>query len=93
MANDPQDIFSRGPKLQEAPKEKKDSSLAPPPHAIGPEKSLLSSMLQDPEEYIGRAIEQHLTPGHFYMPSHGKLFEVLTSHFEENKPVELISLN
>jgi len=93
MANDPQDMFSRGPKLQEAPKEKRDSSLAPPPHAIGPEKSLLSSMLQDPEEYIGKAIEQHLTPSHFYMPSHGKLFEVLTSHFEENKPVELISLN
>lgn len=92
---DPQELFKpRGPKLQDAPKDKKDDSgLAAPPHAIGPEKSLLSSMLQDPEEYIGRAIEQHLTPSHFYVPSHGKLFEVLTKHFEDNKAVELVSLN
>lgn len=92
---DPQDLFKpKGPKLQDAPKDKKDDSgLAAPPHAIGPEKSLLSSMLQDPEEYIGRAIEQHLTPSHFYVPSHGKLFEVLTKHFEDNKAVELVSLN
>lgn len=91
---DPQELFTKnGPKLQDGKPEKKDPNLAPPPHAIGPEKSLLSSMLQDPEEYIGRSMEQHLTPSHFYLPSHGKLFEVLTSHFEENKAVELISLN
>ncbi len=28
------------------------------PHALGPEKSLLSSILQDPQEYIGIAIEE-----------------------------------
>ncbi|MGJ8696446.1 MAG: replicative DNA helicase [Verrucomicrobiaceae bacterium] len=91
---DPQEMFERkGPQLQTPSKEKSNPDLAAPPHAIGPEKSLLSSMLQDPEEYIGRAIENHLTPSHFYVPSHGKLFEVLTGHFEENKSVELISLN
>ena len=35
------------------------------PHALGPEKSLLSSMLQDPQEYIGVAIEEKLTQGAF----------------------------
>ncbi len=82
----------KGPKLQDAPKAQKEDSLSPPPHAVGPEKSLLSSMLQNPEEYIGRAIEGQLTAAHFYVPSHGKLFEVLTKHFEDNKAVELVAL-
>ena len=38
------------------------------PNAIGPEKSILSSMMQEPTEYIGAAIEEHLSPGHFYIP-------------------------
>jgi hypothetical protein len=43
------------------------------PHALGPEKSLLSSMLQDPQEYIGVAIEEKLTKEHFYLPAHSTL--------------------
>ena len=62
-----------GPNLQDGGKEKKDDSLTPPPHAVGAEKSLLSSMLQNPEEYIGLAIEGQLTSAHFYVPSHGCL--------------------
>lgn len=80
-----------GPKLQESGKSKPED-LVTPPHAVGPEKSVLSSMIQDPEEYIGRAVEGTLTPGHFYVPSHGKLFEVLVEHFENGKTVELVSL-
>ncbi len=30
-----------------------DDVTRPLPHAVGPEKSLLSSMLQDPQEWIG----------------------------------------
>jgi len=86
------DFPKKGPKLQKAPEKKKSDALTPPPHAVGPEKSLLSSMLQDPEEYIGRAIEGQLTAAHFYVPAHGKLYEVLTKHFEENKAVELVAL-
>jgi len=80
-----------GPKLQDGKKDERDE-LTPPPHAVGPEKSVLSSMLQDPEEYIGRAIEGQLTPAHFYVPSHGKLFHVLVEHFETGKTVELVAL-
>ena len=47
------------------------------PHALGPEKSVLSSMLKDPEQWIGIALEEGLTRDHFYLPAHGLLFETL----------------
>ena len=92
MADEKKTFEKNGPKLQDGEKEKKDDSLIVPPHAEGPEKSILSSMLQNPEEYIGRAVEGQLSPSHFYVPAHGKLYEVLTSHFETGKSVELIAL-
>ena len=62
------------------------------PHALGPEKSLLSSMLQDPQEYIGVAIEEKLTKEHFYLPAHSTLFDFLIGLFEAGQEVELVSL-
>lgn len=62
------------------------------PHAVGPEKSLLSSMLQDPQEYIGVAIEEKLTKEHFYLPAHSTLFGFLVELFESGQEVELVSL-
>lgn len=62
------------------------------PHALGPEKSLLSSMLQDPQEYIGIAIEERLTSSHFYLPSHSTLFDFLIELFEGGQDIELVSL-
>ena len=62
------------------------------PHALGPEKSLLSSMLQDPQEYIGVAMEERLTKEHFYLPSHSTLFGFLVELFEGGHEVELVSL-
>ena len=62
------------------------------PHALGPEKSLLSSMLQDPQEYIGVAIEEKLTQEHFYLPAHATLFGFLIELFEGGHAVELVSL-
>ena len=81
-----------GPKLQDGKKDNREELMVPP-HADGAEKSILSSMIQDPEEYIGRAVEGTLTPGHFYLPSHGKLFEVLVEYFESGKTVELLALS
>ena len=57
------------PNLQQGASEVEDVTRALP-HAVGPEKSLLSTMLQDPQEYIGRAVEEKLTAGHFYLPNH-----------------------
>ncbi len=62
------------------------------PHALGPEKSLLSSMLQDPQEWIGVAIEEKLTKDHFYLPSHSTLYDFLVGLFEKGQEIELVSL-
>ena len=62
------------------------------PHAVGPEKSLLSSMLVDPQEYIGLAIEEKLTAEHFYLPSHSTLFGFLLELFAGGIEIELVSL-
>jgi len=62
------------------------------PHALGPEKSLLSSMLQDPLEFIGLAIEEKLTEAHFYLPAHSTLYGFLCELFGAGAEVELVSL-
>lgn len=62
------------------------------PHALGPEKSALSTMLQDPAEFIPLAVEEKLTPAHFYLPAHAELFEILLGHFDAGKEIELVSL-
>jgi replicative DNA helicase len=62
------------------------------PHALGPEKSLLSSMLQDPQDWIPAAIEEKLTPAHFYLPSHALLFETLLEIFDAGREIEFVSL-
>ena len=69
-----------------------DLDVRPPPHALGPEKSLLSTMLQDPQEYIGRAVEERLTRGHFYFPAHSLLFGELIDLYDRREPIELVSL-
>ena len=83
-----------GPALQKPPAEIDHQSAARAlPHAIGPEKSLLSSMFQDPQEYIAQAVENKLTEEHFYHPAHGALFAVLLEFFEQHTPIELVSLS
>ena len=62
------------------------------PHALGPEKSLLSSMLQDPKEWIAAALEEGLSPGHFYLPAHAALFEMLVELDAAGQEIELVSL-
>lgn len=62
------------------------------PHSVGFEKSALSTMLQDPQEFIPVAIEEMLTDRHFYLPAHATLFEVLIERFSAGKEIELVSL-
>ena len=85
--------FSKSaPFLQEAAPATVDDVTRALPHALGPEKSLLSSILQDPQEYIGVAIEEKLTKEHFYMPAHATLYEFLIGLFEQGAEIELVSL-
>ena len=62
------------------------------PHALGPEKSILSSMLKDPEQWIGLSLEEGLTRDHFYLPGHGLLFETLRELNAKSQEIELVSL-
>jgi len=62
------------------------------PHAVGPEKSVLSSMLQEPLEFIGRAIEAGITEAHFYLPAHSTLFAELCLLNTAGEEIELVSL-
>jgi replicative DNA helicase len=80
------------PSLQQPATTAADDVTRALPHALGPEKSLLSSMLQDPQEYIGVAIEEKLTKEHFYLPAHSTLFGFLIELFEGGHEVELVSL-
>ncbi len=82
---------AKSPSLQQGATTTDDVTRALP-HALGPEKSLLSSMLQEPQEYIGVAIEEKLTAEHFYLPSHSTLFGFLIELFEKGQEVELVSL-
>lgn len=62
------------------------------PHALGPEKSLLSSMLQEPQEYIAVAVEEKLTKDHFYLPTHSTLFGYLLELYAAGQEIEIVSL-
>lgn len=84
------ETFNR-PSLQDGSSQADDVTRALP-HALGPEKSLLSSMLQEPQEWIGVAITEKLTKEHFYMPAHATLFEFLVDLFEKGQEIELVSL-
>ena len=80
------------PRLQEFKPEDANSGVRALPSALGPERSILSSMMQEPAEFIGQAVEEHLTPEHFYVPAHGTLYKVLLELYEKDNPIELVSL-
>ncbi len=82
---------SSAPSLQN-PVVSADDVMRMLPHAVGPEKSILSSMLQDSQEYIGVAIEEKLTKEHFYLPAHATLFAFLVELYEGGNEIELVSL-
>lgn len=69
-----------------------DEILRALPHAVGPEKSILSSCLQDPMEFIPLAIEEKLTPDHFYLPGHATLWGFIVEQFSAGVEIELVSL-
>lgn len=65
--------------------------LKPLPHAVGPEKSVISSMMTDCQELIPEAIELGLSPAHFYLPAHSLIFEQMLAMFNEVGHVELVA--
>jgi len=68
------------------------ADIKTPPHADGPEKSILSSMLQDPVEFVPLAIEMGLSPASFYAPAHAKLYSIFLEKQNRGEVIELIDL-
>jgi replicative DNA helicase len=62
------------------------------PHAVGPEKSVLSTILQDPRDYIPIAVEEGLNADHFYFPGRAELFRFIVGLHTDGIEIELISL-
>lgn len=86
-------IDTQPPSLQEPPAQpQNEETTRSLPSAQGPEKSILSSMLKDPEQWIGRAQEENLTKDHFYLPGHGLLFEFICELNSKGTEIELVSL-
>jgi replicative DNA helicase len=81
-----------GPKLQKPSPEEILGSARALPNAQGPEMSILSTMIQEPQEYIGIAVEERLNPAYFYVPAHATLYTVLNELYEKGQPIELVSL-
>jgi len=69
-----------------------DSVLESLPNALGAEKSVLSSILQDPIKFIDRALEFKISYKTFYYPAHQTLFKHLLELYNENKEIELVAL-
>lgn len=77
------------------------NNLAPPPetddvsralpHAVGPEKSVLSSIFQDPGEFLNLAIEEGITEAHFYLPTHATIYGVMLDFHQANEEIEFVS--
>ncbi|MDF1564210.1 MAG: replicative DNA helicase [Deltaproteobacteria bacterium] len=60
------------------------------PHSLDAERSVLGGVLLDAE--ILADIEGTLTPGDFYRPSHGRIFEAMTQLSANNMPIDLVTL-
>lgn len=58
------------------------------PHAVGPEKAVLSILLQYPEMLVDAPA---LTAEHFYLPGHRIIFGLIHELSAAGKPIELVS--
>ena len=63
-------------------------TVAPLPHAVGPEKAVVSVLLQNPE-MIDEAPD--LTPEHFHLPTTRIVFSLIQELAADGKPIEPVS--
>jgi len=61
------------------------------PFSLGPEKSVLSSMMKEPTMIV-RAIAEGMTSAHFHIPAHRQLFREITKRHAAGQEVELVML-
>lgn len=79
-------------KSQSPPEEPDDDVTRPLPHALGPEKSVISTILQDPFRHIRQARRENVTKQTFYIPAHAMLFDFLCQIESNGEEIELVGL-
>ena len=62
-----------------------------PPHNIDVEKSLLGSILIDPDAII--KVGDIIIPECFYDPAHREIFSVILELFEQRKPLDIVTIS
>lgn len=62
------------------------------PQAPGPEKSILALMVMNPTTYIAQAVTFGLTDDYFYIPAHKLLWRLFLSRYNNNQPLDIISI-
>jgi replicative DNA helicase len=68
------------------------SILRPLPHAVGPEKSVLSCILQDATEYLPRCQEVGIEASSFYLPAHQAIFRTIADVVKKTGSLDIITL-
>lgn len=82
----------QGPRLQVVPEEGLKDARAIP-NSLEAERAVLSSMLQDPVDRIGQAVEAGLRPQYLYLPSHQLLYELLLERSDAGEAIDLVILH
>ncbi len=62
------------------------------PQSPEAELGVLSSYMLAPREVGGICAEKRLSPDHFHVPAHAVLFEVLEGMWNDNKPIDFITV-
>lgn len=62
------------------------------PQSPDAEQGVLSSCLLAPRETISLCVEEGITPDLFHIPQHSEIYRQLIRLWEENKPIDFISL-
>ena len=63
-----------------------------PPHNLQAEESLLGAMLLSRDAIVA-AVEVQLAPDDFYKPSHGHIFEAITSLYSQGEPADPVTVS
>lgn len=79
------------PMLQESVA-RKFEELRQTPMALNAEKSVLSSIFQDPSQFMGKAIEAGVMDLYFYLPAHRLLWQLFLERYNNGKACDLVSI-
>lgn len=62
------------------------------PHAESAERSILSTCIQESEDFIPQAIEAGISEETFYIPAHRVVWRTIEDLYKRDLPIELVSL-